>query len=102
MTQVSVNGGSEPVWSRDGRELFYRRVAGAEVDMMVARVETSPAFRVLNRSALFSAASLDAAQPHSNYDVSPDGRTFVAVRRDAASRIIVIQNVPELVRRAVQ
>ena len=102
VTQVSLNGGSEPVWSRDGRELFYRRVNDSEVDMMVARVETAQEFRVLSRAALFSASAFDAAQPHANYDVSPDGRTFVAVRRDAAGRITVIQNVPELVRRAAR
>jgi len=101
-TQLSVNGGSEPVWSRDGREVFYRRVGDLEVDMMVARVETSPTFRVLGHSALFSATAFDAAQPHANFDVSPDARTFVAVRRDAASRITVIQNVPELLRRSVR
>ncbi len=100
VTQVSVNGGSEPVWSHDGRELFYRRASDTEADLLSARVETSPAFRVLSRVVLFSANAFDAAQPHANYDVSPDGRTFVAVRRDAATRITVLQNVPELVRRA--
>jgi hypothetical protein len=37
--------------------------------------------------------------PHANYDVSPDGRTFAMVRRSPATRIIVIQNLPELLRR---
>jgi serine/threonine-protein kinase len=100
ITPVSVNGGSEPVWSSSGRELFYRRPDAAEVDVMAASVETSPVFRVLGRSALFSAGAFDAAQPHANFDVSPNGRSFVAVRRDAATRIAILQNLPELVRRA--
>ena len=41
----------------------------------------------------------DAAQPHSNYDVTPDGRGFAMVRRESSTRLIVIQNLPELVRR---
>jgi hypothetical protein len=34
-----------------------------------------------------------------DYDVSPDGRTFAMVRRSPATRIMVIQNLPGLVRR---
>jgi hypothetical protein len=34
-----------------------------------------------------------------NYDVSPDGKTFVMVRRSPATRIMVIQNLPALVKR---
>jgi hypothetical protein len=37
--------------------------------------------------------------PHANYDVSPDGKSFVAVRRSPAARIMVIQNLPALMRR---
>ncbi|MFN2400669.1 MAG: hypothetical protein ABR543_18840 [Gemmatimonadaceae bacterium] len=35
---------------------------------------------------------------HSNYDVSPDARTFAMVRQNPATRIMVIQNLPALVR----
>jgi hypothetical protein len=35
--------------------------------------------------------------PHVNYDISPDGKTFVMVRRSPATRIMVIQNLPALV-----
>jgi hypothetical protein len=41
----------------------------------------------------------DAAQPHANYDITPDGRTFVMVRRSPATHLIVIQSLLELVRR---
>jgi hypothetical protein len=33
------------------------------------------------------------------YDVSPDGKSFVMVRRAAAGSIRVLQNFPELLRR---
>jgi hypothetical protein len=39
------------------------------------------------------------SNPHANYDVSPDGRTFAMVRRSPANRIVVLQNLPALVRR---
>ena len=37
------------------------------------------------------------ATPHANYDVSPDGKTFVMVRNNPSTRIMVIQNLPALV-----
>ena len=40
-----------------------------------------------------------ATNPHLNYDVSPDGKTFVMVRRTPASRIMVVQNLAELMKR---
>jgi hypothetical protein len=55
---------------------------------------------VLKRTQLFDASDYDPAQPHANYDVAPDGRSFVLLRRSPSSHIMVIQNVQELVRRA--
>ena len=49
-------------------------------------------------AVLGSSATL-AHHSHANYDVSPDGKTFVMVRRSPAARIVVIQNLPALVRR---
>ncbi len=62
-------------------------------------VETTPVLRVVARQTLFSVNDYLPTTPHSSYDVSPDGKTFALVRRNAASRIVVIQNFPELVRR---
>ena len=39
--QISTDGGAEPVWSRDGRELFYAR----GFKTMAVRVQTTPEFR---------------------------------------------------------
>jgi hypothetical protein len=38
--------------------------------------------------------------PHANYDISPDGQTFVMVRRSPATRIMVLQNLAAIVREA--
>jgi hypothetical protein len=66
---------------------------------MVAAVRTEPQFTVTSRRALFGVGDIVAAAPHANYDLSPDGRTFVMVRQSPATRIMVIQNLPALVRR---
>ena len=93
--QVSVDGASEPVWSRDGREIFYR--AGSKLVAAQLRLGDEPT--VVARAELFNVSEYDAAAPHANYDVSPDGSWFVFARRGGANHIVVLQNVPELVRR---
>ena len=88
--QVSLDGGDEPVWSPKGNELFYRH--GAE--FIAAEVRTSPAFTVLWRTVLFSNrdyGDLDAT--YQDYDVAPDARSFVMVRRlSGMSRFLVTLN----------
>jgi eukaryotic-like serine/threonine-protein kinase len=96
--QVSTGGGTEPMWSHDGRELFYRAEDVARVELVAATIDRGP-LRVTSRRALFSLDGYDAAQPHANYDVSPDGKSFVMIHRAPTGRLTVIQNLPELVRR---
>ena len=62
--QVSQNGGGEPMWSRDGRELFYRSGGGPEPRMVAAVVEAGPMLRIRSRQELFSVASYEFATPH--------------------------------------
>jgi serine/threonine-protein kinase len=96
---VSLNGGTEPVWSPDGRELFYKTITEGQPQMMVATVRTSPVLEVPSRETLFPVADVVGTAPHANYDISPDGRNFAMVRRSAATRIMVIQNLPGLLKR---
>ena len=67
--------------------------------MMAAAVRTEPDLEVLGRQVLFDATGFLGANPHANYDVTPDGQTFAMVHRNPANRIVILQNVPELVRR---
>ena len=96
---VSLEGGTEPAWSRDGRELFYRETRAGDPYLVSARITTDPELTVTGRTRLFPLRDIVGSSPHTNYDVSPDGRDFVMVRRSPAARIIVIQNLPALVRR---
>ena len=54
---------------------------------------------VSRRDSALHVDEYDAAQPHANYDVSPDGKIFVMIHRAPTGRLTVIQNLPELVRR---
>jgi hypothetical protein len=88
------------VWGPDGRELFYRSTEHAGPPLLMrATVTTTPRFAVVSQQKLFSVAEMATATPHRNYDLSPVGKTFVFVRYNPAARIMVIQNLPELVRR---
>ena len=96
---VSLEGGTEPVWSPDGRELFYRETGQGDPYLVAAGIRTRPTLAVTGRKRLFPVGDIVGTNPHANYDVSPDGKTFVMVRRSPAARIVVLQNLPAIVRR---
>ncbi len=99
LVQVSRGGGTEPLWSRDGRELFYRGMVDDQPQLIATSVRTAPSFSVTARRPLFPVADMVTATPHRNYDITPDGRSFVMVQRSPGTRIMIIQNLPALVAR---
>ncbi len=92
--QISSGGGSEPVWSRDGRGLYYR----GPRHLMYAAL--SGPGEVARRDTLFVDVyrkELRAVQ----YDVLPGDQGFLMLKLEASSRPnpIMVLNWPELVRR---
>ena len=83
--QVSENGGVEPVWSPDGRTLFYR----APGRFMAATIDATPEFTVLRRDTLFADVYLRGVE-QANYDVAASGSEFLMVRRGPDQQRIVI------------
>jgi Tol biopolymer transport system component len=72
---VSVDGGDEPVWSRDGKTLFFRPLGG-EGPVMLATIVERPSLAVTRQDTLFT----DIYQvngTHADYDVFPDGRLLM-------------------------
>ncbi len=92
--QVSAHGGSEPVWSRDGKRLFYR----GDGHLMAARVNTDNGFAVVARDTLFADIYQYAANPHANYDVMADGSHFVFLKSASEGDMIVVTNWTSAVR----
>jgi serine/threonine-protein kinase len=95
---ISMEGGREPVWSADGRELFYRN--GDK--MMVVAVQTEPDFNTGTARVLFEGRYAMGSGGGNNYDVTPDGRRFLMVRSDvesAPNQINVILNWAEELKR---
>lgn len=91
--QVSSGGGDRPRWSRDGRQIFYRR----RNSMMAVRVATSPSFDVAGPRVLFEGEFEAGGSVVPNYDIAPDGRRLLMIEpsQDAEptpSRLVVIEN----------
>jgi serine/threonine protein kinase len=87
--QVSTNGGSEPRWRRDGKELFF---LAPDATLMATPVILGTSFQAGTPVQLFqlhrriSVPSFDLF----SYDVSPDGQRFlVATRIDESNAVPV-------------
>jgi Tol biopolymer transport system component len=98
--RVSQLGGSEPLWNPRGGELFYRGSNGMFPVLIGAQVDTTSGFAISERRSLFPIGDIAASAPQANYDVAPDGQTFVMVRLAPSGRISVVQNLPGVVERA--
>ena len=94
-----VANASEPLWSRDGRELFFR--SGDR--MMAAAVSGGAAFSAAPARVLFEGRFATSNGHTRNYDVAPDGEHFVMVTepaaRDLISDIVVINGWTAKLRR---
>ncbi len=92
--QVSTVGGTEPVWARNGRDLFYR--SGSH--MMAIAVETAPSFRHSKPRVLFEDRYQKSDWFQANYDVDRDGRFLMiesGARSHASEQLSVVLNWPE-------
>jgi len=100
--QISTNGGTEPVWNPNGRELFYR--SGNK--MMVVDVASQTSFSAGKPRILFEGRFLPTPATSPNYDVSPDGQRFLMVKavepeEQSATQINIVFNWFEELKRRV-
>jgi eukaryotic-like serine/threonine-protein kinase len=86
--QVSDNGGSEPIWGRSGRSLYYRGPAGEVIEVGVT---TDQQFSIRTRKTVLTGDYL-VDSSHANWDVSPDGRFLMLKRAGAEAQTIVVHN----------
>jgi len=75
--QISSDGGSQPRWVRNGREIIYRN--GTKV--ISVPVQIQPTFQPGKVMELFD-RKFDPGAAVAGYDVSPDGQTFVMTRSE--------------------
>jgi eukaryotic-like serine/threonine-protein kinase len=77
---ISVDGGGEARWSRDGREIFYRQ--GDR--MMAVPVAYKPQLSPGTARMLFEGRYARIGWASANYDVSKDGRFLMIVGEESA------------------
>ena len=96
--QVSTAGGTQPLWSRNGKEIFYR--AGDK--MMVVGVSAGTDLTLSRPRQLFEQRYVFQNVSLANYDVAPDGERFVMIKDEAGSgRLNVVLNWTEELKRLV-
>jgi serine/threonine-protein kinase len=103
---VSSEGGTEPLWSTDDSELFFRSLNGA---IMRVRVKPGPVFEASPPAQVLPGDGLRLSgqgSPFRTYDVSSDGRRFLVLKnvvsdqRTASATMVVVTNwFEELIRR---
>jgi serine/threonine-protein kinase len=89
--QVSSDGGSQPVWNPDGKEIFYRindRMMAVGMTVTGTEPNLSPPRQLFARAYAYGAGITMA-----NYDIASDGQKFLMVRDDdSLGRLRVILN----------
>jgi serine/threonine-protein kinase len=97
--RISIDGGTEPVWSPNGRELFYRNGTA----LMVATVETAGDIRVRSREVLFDGPYTHWIY-HSNYDIHPNGEQFAMIKpvEEQSPGLVVVLNWADELRRRME
>ncbi|HSE62518.1 MAG TPA: protein kinase [Thermoanaerobaculia bacterium] len=100
--RVSGEGGSQPRWSRDGKEIFYVRSG----QLMAAVVGRRGGDLVFGESrALFPLRLSTQVDPAfdsvTNYDVAPDGRFLANLRagEDAPTPLVLVENWRETLKK---
>ena len=90
--QASANGGAQPRWSRDGKELYYVE----DGTLIAVGVTTSPNLSLGAPLRLFASVGLRSVPSHlPNYDVSADRQRFILPERlesEVPTVIRVVQN----------
>jgi serine/threonine-protein kinase len=102
--QISTSGGLRPLWSRDGRALFFSSPDSRQ--MLTVTVQPGKTIVAGRPQVLFEFAMFVTAGGRP-YDIAPDGRFFI-IRSDeaesgagTASNMIVVQNWFEELKRLV-
>jgi hypothetical protein len=100
-SQVSSGGGTEPLWARDGRTIYYRRAD----TLFAAAVHTTPTFSVDQRRMVFT-ADFKPSPYHvtTNYDRDPRTGEFIVFSQQEGSTaaLVVVLNWFEELKRRMQ
>ncbi len=84
---VSTGGGREAAWGRSSGELYFR----SGIRLVLAQLDVGAAVTVRNRTTMFAAPFI-SGRGNRNYDLSPDGTSFLFLDNAVQPRLIVRLN----------
>src|SRR5207245_992659 len=103
--QISNAGGTMPLWSRNGRELFYRT---EDQRIMVVNYLVRGESFVADKPRVWFGKQLANTGLAINFDLAPDGKRFVVLMpaespepRESQSHVMIVTNFFDEVRRRV-
>jgi eukaryotic-like serine/threonine-protein kinase len=81
--RISQNGGAQPLWSADGRELFYRSglasVSAGRPRLMVVGITTEVGAPRWSDERVLPMKAFQVFPPHRSYDITPDGKKLLLI-----------------------
>jgi serine/threonine-protein kinase len=87
--QVSTEGGIEPAWHPNGRELFFRSGTG----LLAVGVQSGESFRIVGPATTVIEGPYYSYGWQRQYDVYPDGNRFLLLKpKDEEARLNVVVN----------
>jgi serine/threonine-protein kinase len=100
--KLSLEGGTEPLWARNGKQLFYRW----QDQVWAVDVRTDAGFTPTKPRLLFEQAGYRMTTPIRCWDISLDGQRFLMVKVDdrkpqPVTEMILVQNWFEELKRLV-
>ena len=87
--QISNAGGTMPVWSRNGHELFYRT---EDQHIMVANYTVKGDFFAAEKPRVWFGKQLASSGLSVNFDLVPDGKRFVVLMPAESHEPLETQN----------
>jgi hypothetical protein len=103
---ISSEGGCEPLWAKDGKQLYYRWPDIQPNQVWVVDVRTDGGFTAGKPRLLFEKSGYNSTFPIRTYDLSLDGKRFLMVkgaqRKPApVTEMVLVQNWFEELNRLV-
>ena len=88
---VSQGGGTEPRWARSGRELFFK----SRGNLMSLAVTPGTGFAPGRARTLFPVTGYATANNRPQYDVGPDDRRFLMIKRPVSRQqdVVLVDNI---------
>ena len=104
---ISTAGGYAPTWRADGREMYFYNMNSGIVEMSAVPIVASGSILSAGKPQVLFRGQYGMTSPIRGYDVTPDGKRFLFIRRvdppaEAPQQFVLVQNWFEELSRRVK